>query len=72
MAELGDLCKDCISGYIGIVTAKSEYLFSSPTCLLQAEGLNHDGEPYKSQLFDEDSIIVVESQKVVPTETVKW
>ena len=51
--ELGDLVKDRISGFSGIVTARSEYLNGCISMLVQPDKLDDDGKKIKGLWFDD-------------------
>lgn len=51
--KMGDKCKDKITGYVGTVTAKAEYLHSTTRYQLERDG---DGEIL---WFDEPRIEVI-------------
>ena len=50
--ELGDLAKHAVTGFVGIVTAKVQYLEGCEQLCLQPQGINTDGEPFKSRYFE--------------------
>ncbi len=52
MVKLGDRVKDRISGFKGVVTGRTEYLYGCIRLMVEPEGL-HDGKPIDSQWFDE-------------------
>ena len=60
--ELGDLVKDRISGFSGIVTARSEYLNGCISVLVSPTNLDNDGKKIKGIWFD-DVQLEVEEQK---------
>jgi len=59
MAGLGDLVRDSITGFEGIVLGKSEYLFGCVRCLVQARDLDKDGNVKKGEWLDEGQLKVV-------------
>jgi len=63
MIKLGDRVKDNITGYTGIATAMSEWLYGCKRVNIQPEDLdNHKVRDEKS--FDEQRIEVVQKKKV--------
>lgn len=61
--KLGDLAQDRISGFVGIVTGRGEYLYGCVQVLL-APREQREGKPCESQWFDEDRCEVVEAGKM--------
>lgn len=51
--DLGDRVKDSITGFAGIVIARTEYLNGCARYQLQCETLDKDGKPQEWQSFDE-------------------
>jgi hypothetical protein len=56
--ELGDVARDSITGFEGVVFARVEYLFGCVRFSLQPQAL-HDGKPIESQTFDEPQLVWV-------------
>ena len=56
--NLGDLARDTITGYQGIVIARTEWLHGCRRLCLQAPSL-HDGKPIDSATFDEPQLVLV-------------
>ena len=50
MVQIGDNVKDTITGFAGVVTAKTEYLFGSPRMLVEA--IPEDGGKPVSEWFE--------------------
>ena len=61
--ELGDIAKDSVSGFTGIVIAKTNFLFGCTRIGLKSREL-HDGKTIDAEWFDEPQIEVVEKQAV--------
>jgi hypothetical protein len=59
MVSLGDKVKDRISGFEGIATCRSEYMFGCVRVGVSPRG-THEGKPVESQWFDEDQLDVIE------------
>lgn len=58
MLNLGDRVRDKITGYTGIIMARTEWLYGCNRYIVQAEAL-HDGKPVEHQAFDEPQLEVV-------------
>jgi len=58
--RLGMNCRDLVTGYEGIVTARFEYLTGCERYELQAPGL-HDGKLREACVFDAGRLIVLDS-----------
>ncbi len=56
--KLGDLARDTITGYRGIVVARTEWLNGCWRYTLQARELK-DGKPIDSQVFDVEQLELV-------------
>lgn len=68
MVNLGDKVKDSISGFIGIATGRSEYLYGCVRiCVTPAE--MKDGKPIDPLWFDEDQLSLLESVSVPSPES---
>ena len=59
--KLGDKAKDKISGFKGIVTAKSEYLNGCTRILIESMGLQESGIPVEAQWFDDVQVETIKS-----------
>jgi hypothetical protein len=57
--ELGSKVRDRITGFTGIVTARTEWIFGCIRYSVQPEKLNKDGTIVPSEAFDESSLVVV-------------
>jgi hypothetical protein len=57
-AQLGDRVKDRVTGFTGIVIARSEYLHGCRRVGVQSEKLE-DGKPKDPQWFDEPQVEVI-------------
>ncbi len=62
MIKLGDNATDSISGFTGVVTARSEYLNGCIQLQLTPQGMDKDGVPKKVQWFDEPQLVNAESK----------
>jgi hypothetical protein len=56
--QLGDLVRDAITSFEGIVTAKSEFLNKCVRLQVQPQGLK-DGKTVKPEVFDEEQLIII-------------
>ena len=54
--KLGDIVTDRISGYEGIVIARTEWLYGCTGIGVQSTGLKDDGTKRDTQWFDEPSL----------------
>jgi hypothetical protein len=63
--QLGDRVKDRVTGFKGIVVARSEYLHGCRRVGVQAEKLE-EGKPTDAQWFDEPQVDVMESAVHAP------
>ena len=60
MAELGDRVECKITGFTGIIIAKTSYLQGCDRISVKAEEL-HEGKPIPSQMFDDMEVDVIEA-----------
>jgi hypothetical protein len=60
--ELGSKVKDRISGFVGIVYARTEWMYGCRRYTVQPQELK-DGRPVESVAFDEDQLEVLEVAK---------
>lgn len=58
MLKLGDRVRDKISGYTGIIVARTEWLYGCNRYNVQSEAM-HDGLPVEARGFDEPQLEVV-------------
>ncbi len=61
MIKLGEMATDSISGFIGVATGRTEYLFGCIQVKLTPKGLNAKGGPIESEWFDELQLVNAES-----------
>lgn len=59
MVKLGSTVKDMISGFEGIVIARSEWLYGCNRLIVESKRLK-DGKPTEGQWFDEQRIETIE------------
>lgn len=59
--KLGDIARDRITGFEGVVIARTEWWNQCDRYTIQPRTL-HDGKPVDSQTFDEPDIELVEAQ----------
>jgi hypothetical protein len=60
--ELGDIARDTISGFEGVVVAETNWLHSCRRLTLQPKKL-HDGNPVDNRTFDEPQCELVKARK---------
>ena len=65
MIKLGDLAKDSISGFEGIVVADCLWLHGCRRLTIQPQKL-HDGKPIDAQTFDELQLGLVKAKNHKP------
>jgi hypothetical protein len=65
MIHLGDLARDEITGYEGIVLARLECLYEATSCRVHSRKLDENGRIRDSIWIEEDRLIVVEENAVV-------
>jgi len=68
MIKLGDLVRDKVSGYQGIVVGISDFLYGCKRIGIQAQNL-HDGKPVESIWIDLPQAELIEGQKVKTVES---
>jgi hypothetical protein len=64
-AGLGDLVQDKVSGIVGIVVGRTEYLFGCVRFGVQPQGSTPDGKPKQSFGVDEPQVIVMQKRAIV-------
>jgi hypothetical protein len=62
MIKIGDLARDSVTGFEGVVVAAHEYLHGCKRFSIQPQQL-HDGKPIEPQTFDEPQMILVEARR---------
>lgn len=67
MADLGDKVKDVITGFTGIVIAKTKYINGCSRCGVQSTELGKDGLPTESIGFDDPQLRIIAKKKVKET-----
>lgn len=70
--KLGSKVRDTISGYEGIATARTEYLYGCVRITIESQTLK-DGKPVEAAWFDEQRVEVLEegAPVVQPTSSAK-
>jgi len=63
--KLGDLVKDLITGYTGIASSRTEYLFGCIHIGITSTGLDKDGIPLGAVFFDEQRVMLVDERDPV-------
>lgn len=66
----GDEAKDLVTGFKGIITARTAWLHGCDRITITPNKLGSDGRPIKEETFDEQRIEVIKAQKVKCTEPV--
>jgi hypothetical protein len=60
MLNLGDKVRDRVTGYTGIVVARTEWLYGCVRYVVQSQEL-HDGRPIDNVQFDEECLKVLKA-----------
>jgi len=69
MLKLGSRVKDTISGFTGILTARTEWLYGCIRVSIEPEVL-HEGKPIEAQWFDEERVVELEAPiEITPSES---
>ena len=66
--QLGDVVKDRITGFKGVVIARTDWLNGCVRMSVQPEKLGSDGKPIESQVFDVEQLELIKA-KVQPLAT---
>jgi len=66
LVSVGDEVKDQVTGFKGIVTTRSEYLYGCVRCLVVQQKLASDGKQLEGY-YDEAQLIVLTKGKLKPT-----
>lgn len=66
-AQCGDEAKDIVTGFRGIITARTTWLHGCDRITITPSKLGADGLPVKDQTFDEQRIEVIKRGKVKAT-----
>lgn len=64
--QLGDRCKDSVTGFEGICVARTEWLNGCWRITIQSEKLDKDGKPQEGHTFDEPQLVITKARKVEP------
>ncbi len=62
MVKLGNKVRDSITGFEGVVVARTEWLYGCTRCGVAPTKL-HDGKPVEDQWFDEQRLEVLRDDK---------
>jgi hypothetical protein len=60
--QLGDVARDTITGFEGVVIGTSDWLYGCRRMILQPKALL-EGKPVESQSFDEPQLVLVSPPK---------
>lgn len=63
MIKLGDIVRDTVTGFEGVVVAEHQWLHGCRRLSVQPQKL-HDGKPIESQTFDDPQLELVSPKKV--------
>lgn len=64
--EIGDLVRDTITGFTGIVIARTEFFNGCIRIMIQPQGLDEKGGKRSDEVFDVQQCEIVEKQKAIP------
>lgn len=67
MIELGDKGKDSVTGFTGVVVARTEWLWGCVRIAIEATKLGKDGKPAEEFWFDEDRVTRLSGRKLKTT-----
>lgn len=62
MIQLGDVAKDSISGFSGVVVAITEWLHGCRRMTLHPQALSKEGLPIEQRTFDEPQLVLVKAK----------
>lgn len=65
MINLGSKVKDSITGFAGVATGRTEWLYGCVRYCVEPAELR-DGKPIEAQHFDEQRLVVVEDKAPAP------
>jgi len=68
--ELGDKVKDIVTGFTGIVVAKTQWLNGCWRISVQPQGLK-DGKPIEHQAFDVEQLKILKAKEIKTTPPAK-
>lgn len=64
--KLGDLARDTVTGFEGVIICKAEWLNGCIRYTLQPRKLSKDGGVKQAESFDHEQVELVESKVVTP------
>lgn len=65
MIKLGNKVKDSITGFTGIATTRTEYLYGCVHIGITPESLSKESQPIDTHYFDEQRIVTLK-EKAIP------
>jgi hypothetical protein len=63
--HLGDFVRDELTGFTGVVLARTEGLYEATTCRVHPRERREDGGLREAYIFEEDRLTVIEETAVV-------
>lgn len=63
MIKLGSRVKDSLTGFTGIATGRTEWMFGCARISIEPEELK-DGKPIEMAWFDEQRVVVIEDKAI--------
>lgn len=64
--ELGDVARDTVTGFTGVVICDAKWLHGCRRLMLQPQAL-HDGKPVEATSFDEPQLVLVKTKEAAGT-----
>lgn len=64
MIQLGDIAKDSITGFKGMVVTDIQHIHGCRRLALQPQDLGKDGKPVEPMVFDEPQLVLVKAIKI--------
>ena len=65
MANLGDLVRDEVTGFTGVVLGRAQYLYEATTCRVHPRELQENGARRDAPWIEEDRLVVIEEHAIV-------
>jgi hypothetical protein len=66
---LGDLVRDRVTGFEGIVVARTEWLNGCARLTVQPQKLDEKGKPVEADSFDDMQCVVLERERISTVQT---
>jgi hypothetical protein len=66
MINVGDIAKDSVTGFKGMVIARTEWLNGCARILIQPQELTKEGKTMEAEQFDEQQVVLVKAKGFKP------